>query len=135
MSQYAEFTREIGERVSEALKRIETAQSDAIAALRERLEGVFPELQRLPFVGRFPQPLEIAQANFALAEQILRAQKNYTLGLLDALSEDRTASEGESRSSGEPDEPVPREAADSEEPTSPEREDPNSVEPERLVVE
>ena len=86
MSEYVEFTSSLGDRLSDAIKRAGTAQTDAIAGLRDRLGRFAPDLTRLPFAGRLPEPEQAVRANFALLEQLLRAQQSYALALIDAFN-------------------------------------------------
>ncbi len=85
MSQYDELTEGLGSRLSDLIEQIQTLQTDAIKAVRQRVEPYLPDLPTLPLFADLPKPAQVARANFALAEQLLRAQKSYTLGVLEAL--------------------------------------------------
>ncbi len=85
MPQYNELTEDLGSRLTDLIGRIQTFQTDAISAVRERVESFLPELPTPALLEDLPRPEHLARANFALAEQLLRAQKRYALGILDAL--------------------------------------------------
>ena len=85
MPQYNELTEDLGSRLTDLIGRIQTFQTDAISAVRERVESFLPELSTPALLEDLPRPEHLARANFALAEQLLRAQKGYALGILDAM--------------------------------------------------
>ena len=85
MAQYNELTEDLGSRLTEVIERIQTFQTDAISTLRERVGSFLPEVPTPALLEDLPRPEQIARANFALAEQLLRAQKRYALSILDAL--------------------------------------------------
>ena len=103
MPQYTELTEDLGSRLSDLIGRVQTFQTDAISAVRDRVESFLPELPTPALLENLPKPEQMARANFALAEQLLRAQKRYALGILDALQPSEKAAE--------PDETVQAEVA------------------------
>ncbi len=87
MPKYNEFTEDLGSRLTGLIQRVQTFQTDAIHAVRERIGSYLPELPTHRLLEDLPKPKQVARANFALAEQLLRAQRSYTLGLLDAFQQ------------------------------------------------
>jgi hypothetical protein len=83
-SGYAQLTERLGRRLVEQIERAERVQLRTIRRVRALLDRL-PTLPSLPLVDRLPAPATIAEANFALAERVLEAQKTLTLSLLDAL--------------------------------------------------
>ncbi len=74
------------ERVLSAVKGAESAVVDAVSVVSERIGSVIPELPALPLSRRLPQPSEIVELSFGYWEQLLKIQKEYALGLLDAVA-------------------------------------------------
>ena len=95
MPQYNELTEDLGSRLTDLIGRIQTAQTDAISAIRERVGSFLPELPTPALLEDLPKPAQVARANFALAEQLLRAQKRYAFGILDAFQPSETTDEVE----------------------------------------
>ena len=87
---YADLTQRLGKIVVEGVARAQKRQIAAVRRARELVERFTPELPELPLGGWLPRPQQVARANFALAEEFLKAQKSYTLGLLDALTGEKT---------------------------------------------
>jgi hypothetical protein len=84
-SAYARLTDRIGQEVARQLERAERGPVGALRRARARLDRLLPRLPALPLVDRLPSAATVVEANFALAERVLRAQKSFTLELLDAL--------------------------------------------------
>ncbi len=95
MPQYNELTEDLGSRLTDLIGRLQTFQTDAISAVRERVESFLPELPTPALLADLPKPAQLARANFALAEQLLQAQKRYALGILGALQPSEQAPEAE----------------------------------------
>ena len=107
MPQYNELTEDLGSRLTEVIERIQTFQTDAISTLRERVGSFLPNsfLSEVPtpaLLEDLPRPEQIARANFALAEQLLRAQKRYALSILGALQPSEKAEEAVEEAAPEP---------------------------------
>lgn len=81
---YTEFTHKLSETVVGGMDRLQTAQLDLIERVRETVNEYLPNLPELdlPFADSLPSAHQIASANFALAEDVLEAQKKFTLALL-----------------------------------------------------
>ncbi len=101
MPQYNELTEDLGSRLTDLIGRVQTFQTDAISAVRERVGSFLPELPTPALLENLPKPEQMARANFALAEQLLRAQKRYALGILDALQPSEKADEADETVQGE----------------------------------
>jgi hypothetical protein len=84
---YTEFVERLSTRIVEGIERLQEFQSKAIERVRETVQGFLPATDLdLPFANLLPTPQAVAQANFALAEQVLRAQKSYALGLIESIA-------------------------------------------------
>ncbi len=84
-SGYVQLTDRLGRRIVEQLERAQRVQLRAARRVRRLLDRVVPALPALPLLDRLPAPQAIAEANFALFERLLEAQKSFTLELLEAL--------------------------------------------------
>ena len=87
MAQYTEITERLAERITSFIRRLEDAHTDAIERVRDRVDPYLPEVETPRFASELPLPApkDFIRANFGLVEQILRAQKSYTLGVIEAL--------------------------------------------------
>lgn len=82
---YEEFTEQVGQRVTEGMKQVQKAQVKAIRRIRDGAERYGLTERNVTFVDSLPSPRTIVKANFALAEDVLKAYKRYTLSILDAV--------------------------------------------------
>ena len=99
MSTYSDATQQIGDQWIAALKRAEeaiTAVTNGIGSAIGKID--LPDLPKLPvpdqvvqageaITAAMPQPTEIVEANFALAERLLEAQRDLTVRLLEAVAD------------------------------------------------
>jgi hypothetical protein len=94
---YSEFMQRLSKQIVEGFERAHEVQVKAIERVREAVQPFLPDLGRieLPFADALPTPLSVAQANFAFAEELLRAQRSFTLGLIESLTgEEKPAERG-----------------------------------------
>jgi len=85
MADYLSMATDAGEQALDAVKRVQGQAISTLSDVSATVGEYIPELE-LPFADSVPQPKEIASAYFGLAEKWLKAQKEYTLGLIDAVS-------------------------------------------------
>ncbi len=81
-SSYTELTERLGNGIVEQIERIQDSQLSALESIRQAVERFAPQLPNMDY----SLPQAIGAANFALAEQLLAAQKKYALGLLESLA-------------------------------------------------
>ncbi len=86
-STYAEFTEQLGQTLVEQIERSREAQTQALGQVRESLSQMIPNAPQmaLPRLEWLPTPQAFARANFALAQTVMNAQREYLLGLFDSL--------------------------------------------------
>ena len=82
MSTYEGAVAKLGDHIVSTLERIQEIQLDTLNALSSAASEVAPDAPDVPG----PSPHEIAEANFALVERVLEAQRSYVFSVLDALS-------------------------------------------------
>jgi hypothetical protein len=87
MSRYAELTTSLGDGLTRALERVEQVQIDLITGVNRTLGRYLPELPKPPYTDRLPSVRSVVDANYDLAERVLKAQRKYALGILEALSQ------------------------------------------------
>jgi hypothetical protein len=85
---YADFMERLSSQIVDGIERAHETQSKTIERVRDAVERFLPDLGgiQLPFAELFPSPKEVAQANFAFAERLLRAQKDYAMGLIESFT-------------------------------------------------
>jgi hypothetical protein len=88
MTTYTEMTQQFGDQYVAAVKRTGDAVADGVSRLTSRLD-----VSKVPFVDdiaktvtafgvTLPQPSDIVEANFALAERVLVAQRDFATRVL-----------------------------------------------------
>ncbi|QUQ62865.1 hypothetical protein [Kutzneria sp. CA-103260] len=93
MTTYSEMTQQFGDQYVAAVKRTGDAVADGVTRLTSLVDP-----SKVPFVddiaktvtafgAALPQPAEIVEANFALAERVLVAQRDFTARLLGKAEE------------------------------------------------
>lgn len=85
---YSELASQLGKSWVEQIERAQELQVELINRFREAAEQWLPNLGsfRPPQLEGVPSPVTIARANYELAGQVLAAQKQYTLGILESLA-------------------------------------------------
>jgi hypothetical protein len=75
----------VGEQVLSAVKRLQDLSVSTVQSVTQAVAGFVPELPSLPLADRLPQPKEVAERTFGFWEELLEAQKEYTLRLIEAF--------------------------------------------------
>ena len=73
----------------QTLKSIRQAQDAVVEVVRNWATAIdknLPDAPALPFADQFPSPREIVETSFDFAEQLLKAQREFVEGLLDAAA-------------------------------------------------
>lgn len=94
MRTYTEMTQQFGDQWVAAVKRTEDAVSTVVSGINGLVSTV--DLPKLPFTEQvteaiasvgvaFPKPSEVIEANFALAERMLGAQREFATKLVDLV--------------------------------------------------
>jgi hypothetical protein len=78
MSRYAELTDTATTRLLDTVKPVE----DVTVKLASAVDGVVTKLPTLPRHEAVPSTVEVVGANFAVAERLLAAQKDFVLRVL-----------------------------------------------------
>jgi len=80
------FVEQAQEQSLQAIKQSQQAVLEAVRVWASALEKAVPETPAIPFVKELPTPLEIVESSFDFAEQLLKAQREFTENLLDATA-------------------------------------------------
>ena len=85
---YPEFLSQLGRGWVEQIERAQELQVELIGRFREAAQQWLPNLPSFqpPQLEGLPSPQTIARANYELAGQVLAAQKQYALGILESLA-------------------------------------------------
>jgi hypothetical protein len=83
MSQYSQATKQLGDLWVDALKRAEETVSTAAKSRTQATHRPAP-VRRTGLRQELPSLHEVVQANFELAERVLKAQKHYALKAIEA---------------------------------------------------
>jgi hypothetical protein len=83
MAQYADLTKDFGDRIVELVKPAQDITVDAVGAVSETVADLVPEV---PLPENVPSAREVVEAGFDLWQQLVGAQREYVGRLFDALS-------------------------------------------------
>lgn len=83
MPNVSELAGKAGDQVAGAIKRAEEATVTAVSTVSDLVANVIPQLPALP-IG-VPQPKQVVETGFKVAEKVLKAQKSYALNVAKAL--------------------------------------------------
>ena len=75
----------VGEQVLSTVRRLQDLSVSTVQSVTQAVAGFVPELPSLPLADRLPQPKEVAEKTFGFWEDLLEAQKDYTLRLIEAF--------------------------------------------------
>jgi hypothetical protein len=73
----------------QTLKTVRQSQQAIIEGVRawaNAVEKTIPETPSIPYADELPNPREIVQTGFEFAEQLLKSQRQFAEGVLDAAS-------------------------------------------------
>ena len=82
----SEFAQTAQEQTLSAIKQSQQAVVEAVRAWAQAVEKAVPETPALPFAIELPSPQQIVQTSFDFAEQLLKAQREFTENLLAAAA-------------------------------------------------
>ncbi len=85
MQKYTEAVSKAGDRVISTVGKAQDAYVSAVSTVTKTIGGYIPELPQLPFTASLPTPKEVVTTGFGIAEQALKAQKQYALSFVKAL--------------------------------------------------
>jgi hypothetical protein len=85
MADYTGWMREAQDTVLDAIKQGENFVIGTVASASERVAELLPELE-LPFVDQVPDPIELSNQYFDFVGELVKTQKEYTAGLLEAIA-------------------------------------------------
>ena len=81
-----EYVQSAQEQTLKTIRDGQQAVVDAVRTWAETLERIVPAAPSLPFAEQVPTPQEIVQTSFDFAEQLLKAQREFTENLLAAAA-------------------------------------------------
>lgn len=85
MADYTSRMRETQDTVLDAIKQGENIVIGTIASVSERVGEMLPELE-IPFTDQVPDPIELSNQYFDFLGELVKTQKDYAAGLLEALA-------------------------------------------------
>jgi hypothetical protein len=86
MASYTSFVKESAEQVLDAAKSVQRLVLSTVSNVCETVGEYVPELPEIPFSDQIPTARETTNAYFDLAEDWMKSQREYSLGLIDAVS-------------------------------------------------
>ena len=81
-----EYAQSAQEHTLESIRTTQQAVVEAVRVWAETVEKTVPTTPTLPFADQLPTPQEIVHRSFDFAEQLLRAQREFTENLLAAAA-------------------------------------------------
>jgi hypothetical protein len=85
MANYNSWMKETQDTVLDAIKQGESFVVGTVASVSERVGELLPELE-IPFTDQIPDPIELSNQYFDFVGELVKTQKDYTAGLLEALA-------------------------------------------------
>src|SRR4051794_27057776 len=81
-----EFAQNAQEQTLHTIRQSQQAVVEAVRAWAQAVEKSVPEAPALPFASELPSPQEIVHTSFDFAEQLLKAQREFTESLIAAAA-------------------------------------------------
>ena len=81
-----EFAQQAQDQTLGSLRQSQRAVVDAVRAWASAVESAVPETPSLPFASELPSPQQIVHTSFDFAEQLLKAQREFTENVLAAAA-------------------------------------------------
>ena len=81
-----EFVQTAQEQTLKSIRESQQAVVEAVKTWASSVEGSVPEIPTNPYLDELPTPKEIVQTNFAFAEQLLKAQRDFAESVIAAAS-------------------------------------------------
>jgi hypothetical protein len=85
MTEYTKLADQAGDQVLQTVKRAYGIGVDAVSTASEWAGDMIPQLPELPYAERIPAPRELTKVYFDFVTNLTKLQKDYALGLLDAI--------------------------------------------------
>jgi hypothetical protein len=85
-SNATEFAQQAQDQTLSAIRQTQHAVVEAVRAWAQAVESSVPETPSLPFAGELPSPQQILHTSFDFAEQLLKAQREFTDNVLAAAA-------------------------------------------------
>lgn len=82
---YTAVAEKAADRVLTGVKQAQDMTVSAVSTVTGLVGGILPELPAIPFAARLPQPEALVKTGFGIAENVLKTNKQYALGLVQAL--------------------------------------------------
>jgi len=81
-----EFAQQAQDQTLGSIRQSQRAVVDAVRAWANAVESAVPETPSLPFASELPSPQQIVHTSFDFAEQLLKAQREFTENVLAAAA-------------------------------------------------
>ncbi|MFN2544620.1 MAG: hypothetical protein ABR600_08645 [Actinomycetota bacterium] len=87
MAAYLSAVTDTGEQALDLMKRAQSRGISAVAFVSDLVGSFVPDVHGLvPFADRIPAPEDAVKAYFGLAEKWMKANRDYSLAFVDAVS-------------------------------------------------
>jgi hypothetical protein len=87
MSEYLSVVTDASDQALDATKRVQEFAIETLSSISEAVEPYVPELREyIPFADNLPSPKQLVSAYFDLAEKWMKSQRDYSIGLLEAIA-------------------------------------------------
>ncbi len=85
MTEITKIADKAGDQALETVKRGYGIGVDAVSTVSDWVGERLPQLPEVPYAESLPTPRELTKFGFDLAQDILKLQRDYAFGLLDAI--------------------------------------------------
>jgi hypothetical protein len=85
MADYTGWMKDTQDTILSTIKQGEDYVIGTVATVSERVGELLPELE-IPFADQVPDPIELSNQYFDFVGELVKLQKDYTAGLLEALA-------------------------------------------------
>lgn len=82
---YTAAAEKAADRVLSGVKQAQDMTVSAVSTVTGLVGGMLPDLPALPFAAKLPQPEKVVKTTFGIAENVLKTNKQYALGLVQAF--------------------------------------------------
>jgi hypothetical protein len=86
VSTTTEYAQAAQEQTLKSIRETQQAIVEAVRTWADSIEKTTPATSALPFAEELPSPKEILQTSFGFAEQLLKAQREFTENVLAAAA-------------------------------------------------
>ncbi|HVL91210.1 MAG TPA: hypothetical protein VM841_13335 [Actinomycetota bacterium] len=82
---YTAGAEKAADRVLSGVKQAQDMTVNAVSTVTGLVGSFLPEMPSLPFAAKLPRPEAVVKTGFGIAESVLKTNKQYALGLVQAF--------------------------------------------------